>query len=343
MSKHHDSSLAAGQRAGHRRLLLAAAAVAPLIAGMGAAQAQSSNWPTKAIHIVAAQAPGSSNDATARALADYMGQKLGVAVAVENKSGGGSMIAASHVARAAPDGHTILIALNSQLAQAPVMMKNPPIDPDKDLIPFASVGVGPVAGVVHKDFAAQSVAELVEYAKTNNVNVGNYAIGSGWQLMLGQLAKETGAEFNVVNYKGTGAMLVDLFSGRVDIGAGSLAGMGAGIDAGNVNPIVVFSQKRSSRLPDVPTWVEAGYTGPAFEHLMESNVLYVPAGTPADIVEKLAQLVADSYKESERMQNVHKTLAEENPPLIGADLTRFIEQSWPSYRKLSVELGLGQQ
>lgn len=319
-----------------RRLLAATAGASVMLACMGTAQAET-KWPTKAIHIVAAQAPGSSNDVTARALAEYLGQKLGVSAVVENKSGGVSMIAAAHVARSAPDGHTMLLALNSQLAQAPVMLDDLPIDPDKDLIPVASIGVGPVAGVVHKDFPAQTMDELIEYAKKTPVNAGNYAIGSGWQLMLGQLAKETGAQFNIINYKGTGAMVVDLYSGRLDIGAGSLAGLGSGIEAGNVKPMVVFTPQRSSRMPDVPTWVDIGYKGPAFEHLQESNVLYVPANTPPEVVERIGNLVMGAYNESERMKNVHNVLAEEQKPMIGDELRRFIDQSWSSYRQLTVE------
>ena len=331
--------VALAKRFTRRRVLLALSVVPTMMMAAGPANSQThaASWPTKAVHIVAAQAPGSSNDVTARALADYLGQKLGVSVVVENKAGGVSMVAAAHVARADPDGHTMLLALNSQLAQAPVILTNPPINPDTDLIPVASFGVGPVAGVVHKDFEPQNLEELVEYAKKTPVNVGNYAIGSGWQLMLGQLAKETGAQFNIINYKGTGAMVVDLYSGRLDIGAGSLAGLGSGIQAGNVNPIVVFTPQRSSRMPDVPTWVDAGYTGPAFEHLQESNVLYVPANTPPEVVERIASLALESYRESERMQNVFNTLAEESEPIIGEPLKEFIEKSWGSYRKLTVE------
>lgn len=324
-----------------RRRALLAAAAAGLAAGRAVqAQPAAAAWPSKPIRIIAAQAPGSSNDVTARALSDYFAQKLGVSAVVENKPGGVAMIAADLVARSPADGHTLLIALNSSLAQAPVLLKKPTIDPDKDLVPIASVGVGPVTGVVHKDFPAQTLQELVAYAKKKPVNVGNYAIGSGWQLMLAQLAKETGAQFNIVNYKGTGAMLLDLYAGQVDIGAGSLAGMGAGIQKGHVKPFVVFTPKRSSRMPDVPTWTDGGFRGPAFEDLIESNVLYAPAQTPPAVVERIAALVAESARESARMKSVFELLAEEEAPLTGPALRRFIERSWPSYRKLTREQGM---
>jgi len=303
-------------------------------------QAQSSPWPNKTIRIIAAQAPGSSNDASARAFSDYFAQKLGVSVVVENKPGGVGMIAAEMVARSAPDGHTLLMTLHSQPAQAPVLLKKMPVDPDKDLVPIASIGVGPVAAVVHKDFPVNSLAELIAYAKKKPVNVGNYAIGSGWQMMLTQLAKDTGAQFNIVNYKGTGAMLMDLYGGQVDIGAGSLAGMGGGIQKGNVRPIVVIIGSRSSRLPGVPTWVDAGFKGPAYEDLAECNMLFAPVGTPQAVVDRLAKLVQESVTESTKVKAVRDTLAADDTPLTGVALQQFINRTWPSYRRLTREMGL---
>lgn len=320
-----------------RRSLILGTAMA---VGMHGLHARQSAWPTKPIRIIAAQATGSSNDATARALADYLSQQLAVPVVVENRAGGVSMIAADHVARSAADGYTLLIALNSQLAQAPVLLKSPSINPDRDLLPIASLGVGPVTGVAHKDFPAQTMQDVIAYAKRQPVNVGNYAIGSGWQLMLSQVAKETGAQFNFINYRGTGAMLVDLYAGQVDIGAGSLAGIGGGIQQGMVKPLVVFTPNRSSRMPDVPTWGDLGFKGPAFDDLVESNVLYAPAGTPAAVVEQIAALVQRAHGESPSLKNLMETLAEEEAPLTGEALGAFIGRTWPSYRTLTRELGL---
>ena len=322
-----------------RRQLLAAgsgllaSAVLPTLA-------QTAPWPSKTIRIIAAQAPGSSNDASARAFAEYFSQKLGVSVVVENKPGGVGMIAAEAVAHAAPDGHTLMLTLHSQPAQAPVLLKKMPVDPDKDLVPIASIGVGPVTAVVHKDFPVNTLAELIAYARKKPVNVGNYAIGSGWQLMITELSKQTGAQFNVVNYKGTGAMLMDLYGGQIDMGAGSLAGMGGGIQKGNVRPIVIIIGNRSARLPGIPTWVEAGFKGPAFEDLAECNMLFAPAGTPAAIVDRLAKLVQESVTESTKVKAVRDTMSADDVPLTGAALQQFIARTWPSYRKLTREMGL---
>ena len=318
-----------------------------LIAVSGAAAASSfpsivraQVWPSKPIKIIAAQAPGSSNDSTARAFADYFSSKLGVPVLVENRPGGLGMIAAEAVARSAPDGHTFLITLHSQMAQAPVLLKKPPIDTSKDLLPIGSIGVGPVVAVVHKDLPVKNLKELIELARKRPVSVGNYAIGSGWQLMLTKLAAQTGAQFTIINYKGTGAMLMDLYGGQIELGAGSLAGMGAGVQNGSARPVVIIIGNRSSKLPGIPTWVDAGFTGPAFEDLAECNMLLGPAGTPTEVVDRLARLIQDSVTDSPKVKAVREQLAADDVPLTGVQLQQFINRSWASYRTLTREVGL---
>ena len=171
---------------GRRRVLAAAAGA--LAAGLAPSVARAQAWPSRPIRIIAAQAPGSSNDATARAFAEWFSTRLGVPVVVENKPGGAGMIAAETVARSAPDGHTFLLTLHSQLAQAPVLLKKPPIDTSKDLLPIAAMSTGTSPAVVYKDFPAKSLKELVEVSKKRPVTVGNYSIGSGWQIMMTEFA-----------------------------------------------------------------------------------------------------------------------------------------------------------
>lgn len=298
-----------------------------------------SDWPSKPVRIVAGQAPGSSNDAMGRALADFLSQKLGVPVIVENKPGGVGMIAAEAVARSAPDGHTLLFPLYSQMAQGPVLLRRPPVNPDTALVPIGAMGVGPAPVVVNKNFPVKTLDELISYAKKKPVNVGNYAIGSGWHLMLNQLMNETGAQFNIANYKGTGAMLVDLYAGTIDVGAGSLAGLGPGIQKGMVRPIVLLLGSRSSRLPGVPTWADAGFNGPAFE-LPEYNMLYAPTGTPTAIVDRLAGLMRISVTESPKVKAVRDMLAADDHPLIGEVLRNMMERTLPTYRNLTRNLNI---
>lgn len=318
-----------------RQILIAGAASVALLPISALAQ-QAYEWmPTQPIRLIAGQAPGSSNDALARAYADYFTEKLKVSVIVENRPGGAGMIAGQTVAKSTPDGHTLLLTLQSAPALAPVLLKNPPIDTDKDLVPIASMGVGPLVAVVHKDFPVKNLAELIEYAKKKPVNAGNYAIGSAWQLMLNQLSKETGGQYTVLNYKGTGAMAVDLYGGTLDIGAGSLAGLGAGIEKGYVRPVAIIMGSKSARFPGLPTWGDAGFKGPVFEDLIETNMLMAPAGTPQVIIDTFARLVTDSITESEKVKAARTVLSEEGQPLVGAELKEFIARSWPTYRKLT--------
>ena len=328
-----------------RRLFLAT------VGGMAAAAllpgaANAASWPEsgKSIRIIAAQSPGSSNDATARALADYMAGELNTSVVVENRPGGIGMIAASHVARAAPDGYTLLITLQSQLAQAPVLLRSPPIDPSKDLSPIGAYDTGVAPLVAKKDLPVNSFKQLLELAKTRPVSVGNFGIGSGWQIMITQLAKQTGARFDLVHYKGTGPMVFDLMAGNIDIGAGSMAGLSAGIQRGDFKPLLLAAgSSKNSLLPGLPTWADEGFIGPAFQNLREYNMLLAPAGTPAAIVDRIGGIIDRSAKESERMRRLLEHLGVTEPPPIGAAVRELIARTWPAFKEMTLALDLAVQ
>ena len=135
-------------------------------------------------------------------------------------------------------------------------------------------------------------------------------------------------------------MLMDLYGGQIEVGAGSLAGMGAGVQNGSVRPVVIIIGNRSNKLPGIPTWVDAGFSGPAFEDLAECNMLLGPTGTPPEIVDRLARLIHDSVTESAKVKAVREQLAADDVPLTGLALQQFITRTWASYRTLSREIGL---
>ena len=135
-------------------------------------------------------------------------------------------------------------------------------------------------------------------------------------------------------------MLMDLYGGQIEVGAGSLAGMGAGIEKGSVRPIVIIVGNRSSKLPGIPTWVDAGFKGPAFEDLAECNMLLGPAGTPAAVIDRIAQLVHESVTDSAKVKAVRDQLGADDIPLTGVALQQFIARTWASYRTLTSEVGL---
>ncbi|MGY8525348.1 Bug family tripartite tricarboxylate transporter substrate binding protein [Paracidovorax citrulli] len=321
-----------------RRLLQASAALAVL--PLPLASARAANWPTRTIRIIAAQAPGSSNDSTARAFAEYFTSVLKVPVVVENKPGGVGMIAAETVARSEPDGYTLLFTLHSQLAQAPVLLRKPPIDPSRDLVPIAAVSTGVGLMVANKNLPANNFKEVLALARKRPVTVGNYGVGSGWQLMVTQLKKETNAQLDIINYKGTGAMMGDLLAGHIDVGAGSLLGMTGGLQSGGLKPILIISGPQTDRLPGIPTWADEGFNGPVFRNLTECNMLLGPAGMPAEVTARLAELVSRSITESEQVKTVRQQLGSQDTPLTGDALRQFIGRVWPTYQAATKEIGL---
>ncbi|MDR2154624.1 MAG: tripartite tricarboxylate transporter substrate binding protein [Burkholderiaceae bacterium] len=325
-----------------RRLLLAASSGALMAYSLPRTASAQSDWPNKPIRLFAAQAPGSSNDTTARALATYLSIQLKTPVAVENKPGGIGMIAADAVARSNPDGYTLLITLHSQLAQAPVLLSNPAIDTSKDLIPVGAYSTGLSPAAVKKDLPVKNLKELIALSKTRPITVGNYGIGSGWQLMIAQLAEDTGGEFTLVNYKGTGPMMVDLMAGNIDIGAGSLAGLTPGIQKGAIRPLFMLNgDSKNPVLPGIPNWVEEGFTGPAYQDLREYNMVLAPAGTPAKIIDTLGDLINRSATESEEVKSVLALLGiPDHKPLTGTALKEMIARVWPIYQNMTRKLNI---
>ena len=324
-----------------RRLLLAASGSALVACGLPR-MARAQDWPSRPIRLIAAQAPGSSNDTTARALGTYLSTQLKTPVVVENKPGAIGMIAADAVAHSNPDGYTLLITLHSQLAQAPVLLKKPPINPDTDLIPIGAYSTGLSPAAVKKSLPVKNLKELIALSKTRPISVGNYGIGSSWQLMIKKLGEMTGGEFTIVNYKGTGPMVMDLMAGNIDLGAGSLAGLLGGIENGSIKPVFLLnSDSKNPVLPGVRSWVEEGFTGPVFENLTEYNMVLAPAGTPAKIIETLSDLIRRSPAESKEVKQTLNLLGiPEHTPLVGAELKTMIGQIWPTFRRLTKELNI---
>jgi tripartite-type tricarboxylate transporter receptor subunit TctC len=302
--------------------------------------AQGQDFPTKPIRIIASQNPGGTTDATARAFAEYLTQKLGVSVTVENRPGAGGMIAAEAVAHAPADGYTLFVGLHSQLAQASVLFKKPLINPDADLVPVAAVTAGGLPAAVHTGLSVKNAKELVELSRQRPVNAGNYSLGSGWHLLLSQLAKETGGQFVVVSYKGTPAMFTDLVGKQTDVATGSVISIDPFMQRDGLRMIAIMSDRRSTKYPDVPTWAEQGFTSPAFTKLLEYNMLLAPASTPKEIVDKISSTVADAASQSRKMMALLEMIGSDDNVLVGEPLTKMISEVWPVYRQLTTELKL---
>jgi tripartite-type tricarboxylate transporter receptor subunit TctC len=261
-----------------------AAALLALAGAFAAPLAHAQAWPAKPIRLVVPFPAGSATDGIARVFAASVGPALGQPLLVENKAGADGAIAGAEVARAAPDGYTLLLATNSPLSAAPAMKKVPPYDPVTDFTPIADIGRYTFFMVLHPSVPAKNVEELIAYAKANPDKL-NYATGNTTGIVSVALFNSlAGVRMTHVPYKGEPQALTDLIAGRVQfmvVSAGTSIGH---IRDGKLRAIAVTLDKRSPQLPDVPTIAEAGM--PQFR-LTSWAALFGPAKMPRDVVERL--------------------------------------------------------
>ena len=272
-----------------RRSFCAAAASA---LALGATGAFAQPFPGKPIRLIVGFPPGGGVDIIARAISQRLGEKLGQPVIVENRPGAGGNIAAELVARAAPDGSTLLVSAVSSLAISASLYKNPRYDLLKDFAPVAVVASVPNVLVVNPTVKARSVAELIALAKASPGKINFGSAGNGTTVhFAGELFKAT-ADIDMVHvpYKGAAPAMGDLLAGQVQVMFDFLSAANAHIRSGKLVALGVTSAKRSPLLPNVPTIAEAGL--PGYEVLGAFGVM-APGGTPAEIVQRLNHEIRD--------------------------------------------------
>jgi tripartite-type tricarboxylate transporter receptor subunit TctC len=273
----------------HRVLLGLARCLAAIGLGVSAiaASAQApAPWPTKPITLVVTYAPGGGADAMARLIAPKLGEALGQNVIVENKPGAGGQIGAAAVARAAPDGYTLMLDASS-FAVNPSLYPKLPYDTEKAFRPIGVIALFPNVVLVNAQFPAKSVADLIAAAKVKKDAVSFASSGNGSAQHLAGALFESAAKVDMVHipYKGGGPALNDVIGGQVPVFFGNLASTLQHIQSGKLRALAVTSAKRSPILPDVPTLAEAGVPG---AEVYEWNVVLAPAGTPDPVIAKLA-------------------------------------------------------
>ena len=272
-----------------RRIGLLAALIACL---PSLVMAQASPWPAKPIKIVVPFAPGGNTDSIARITAERLTQILGQTVVVENKVGAGGGIAAEFVAKAAPDGYTLLMAAMPVMAILPAINKTN-YDPVRDFVPISNVGSNPFVMGVHKSVPANNVQELVALARKNpgKYNYASGGSGSVSHLSAALFVNRAQIDMTHISYKGGAPAVTDLLAGNVQMYFGNFSELAPHVAGGNIRLIGVSSEKRSSQLPQVATIAESGFPG---FRTVTWNGLMAPAGTPAAVVQR----VADAVKEA---------------------------------------------
>jgi tripartite-type tricarboxylate transporter receptor subunit TctC len=262
-----------------------------LVASSLAPGAAAQLYPTRPVTLVIPFPPGGGNDALGRMVADKMSKSIGQQIVVDNRGGAGGTIATRAVARATPDGHTILLAYTGTLAINPSLYANPGYDPRKDFAPIGLIAGLPSVLVVHPSLPVRSVAELIAFAKAQPGRI-DYAFVPG---TVGHITTELFADTAAIKitripYKGNGPAMTDLLGGHVTMMFLSILPVLEHVRAGTLRALAVTSAARSDLLPDVPTIAQSGV--PGFSAVIHYGLL-APAGTPRDIIERLnAALVA---------------------------------------------------
>jgi tripartite-type tricarboxylate transporter receptor subunit TctC len=264
-----------------RRHLLAAGAAAALLPAIAATQ----NFPSKPIRIIVPFGPGGIADLTARAVARPLGDSLHQSVIVENRPGAGGIVGGELVAKAEPDGHTLLLMSNGTAVSAG-LFKSMPFDAQKDFAPVVTLGFFDLAVLTAGNSRFQTMQEMLAFAKANpgKLNVGTINIGSTQHLAAELLKSSAGVDFQVVPFNGSPAVLGALRGGQVDAVVEILGPMMTQVASKAVRPLAVMGAKREATLPDVPTVNESGVRGFA---AASWNALAAPARTPPQVIATL--------------------------------------------------------
>jgi tripartite-type tricarboxylate transporter receptor subunit TctC len=302
-----------------RRLTLAVLATATLALAPFAAQAQAA-FPSKALTIVVPFSAGGTTDILARVVGQYLARDLGQPVIIDNRAGAGGNIGAQMVARAAPDGYTLLMGTVGTHAINQSLYKKLPFDPIKDFAPITRVALVPNLLVANPAQPFKTVKELIAYAKANPGKVSFASSGSGTSIHLsGEMFQQmAGVEMQHIPYKGSAPALTDLLGGQTAIMFDNMPSVIGHVRAGKLRPIAVTTPNRSPAVPDVPTIAESGVPGYSATSWFG---LLAPAGTPAPVMAKLHASILKALADPE----AKKKLAEQGAEPHGEKPEQFAE------------------
>lgn len=276
-------------------------------------------FPTKPVRIVVPFGAGGVADLTARIVAETMGQGLGQPVLIENKPGAGGVAAGETVARAAPDGHTLLLMSNAMAVSAS-LFANLPFDARRDFAPVSTLGFFDLALLVPAASRLRTAAELMARARANpgRLNVGTINIGSTQNLAAELLKTQAGLDFQVVPFNGSPALLNALRGGQVDACVEILAPMLGQVRGGAVRALAVLGERRARALPQVPTLAEGGVPG---FNVASWNALAAPARTPPGVLARLTRAVHEALDAPEvagRLEEIKVTPRASTPQQLAS-------------------------
>ncbi len=259
------------------------------------AEAQSTPWPTKPVRFVVPFVPGGTSDIVARTTANELTRVLSHPVVIDNKAGGGGVPAMQEVARAAPDGHTLILGHVGSMAVNPYIFNNTGYEVNRDFVPVTLLAKVPSLFVIHPDVPARNFTEFVAYVKRHpgQLNYGSAGNASAGHLAMEYLKLTTGMFMTHIPYRGTGPALTDLLAGRTQAFSAGTPALLSHIRSGKLRAIATGTPQRLPSLPDVPTVAESGYKG--FESVQWYGVM-APGGTPPEVVKRIQEECAKALR-----------------------------------------------
>ena len=306
-----------------------------LVAALAASTVGAQTYPSRPVKLVVPFPAGSATDQIARVVGQQLQESLGQPFVVENKPGAQGSIASAEVARAAPDGYTLMVGTNTPLAANPSLFKKLNYDPVKDFAPLARLGTISFMIMVRPDFPAKNFKEFLAHAKANPGKLSAGYGSAGSQVSQAMLRSMGKIDFIDVPYKGLPQAITDVLGGQISFTFADLANALAQIKGGKLRGIAVTSQKRSALAPDVPAIAEEL---PGYE-LIAWFALVAPAGTPAPVVSRLHEVTVKSLAKPEvaaRFGSLGTDVAPMNPEQLGG----FIRSEIAKWAKMAKEAGI---
>jgi len=323
MINHIDSS--------RRRILAIALAGAAGLCAATTTLAQTGVYPDKPIHLVVPFPPGGGTDVMGRWIAQSLSTSLRTPVVVDNLPGATGTLGSAKVARAEPDGYTILLGISGTHAIAPAIYKELPYKPATDFVAIARVAQGGNLLVAHPDFPANSVQELMAIARKpdSKLMVGSWGNGSGGHIALEAINQTAGVRMGHVPYKGVAPELNDLAGGQIQLAMVDVTSAAPLVKAGRIKALAVTGPRRSSAYPNVPTLVEQGV---AFDTAVWYGI-FAPARTPPAIAERLSKALDAILKQSDTAEKV-RSLGMEPDPVSREDFARQVSDDIATFGRI---------
>lgn len=316
----------------------AATAIATITLFCAAANSSAQSYPTRPIRMIVPFAPGGNVDITGRSIAPGLSEALGQQVFVDNRPGAGGTIATDLVAKAAPDGYTLLLASSSVMTNGPALYPKLPYDIVRDFVAVGRVSVVPLAIVAHPSVPAKTTKELIALAKSQpgKLLMGNAGVGTTNHLIAELFLISTGTKMTLVPYKGSGPALIDLVAGHLDTHVDQISSALPYIKANRIRAVAVTTAKRSLQMPEVPTLAESGV--PGFDASTVTGVL-APAATPRDIVQRLNATLAKVLG-APAVKERFASLGAEVQPSTSDELGAWIREDLAKWVKVVKQAGI---